>query len=174
MRKYSPSEKELTVYETEMTGTGRVVCDLCLNIGWMVYFVTLMLIFVKRSDLISYPVIFGMLIASAFPAVVMLLGLAELISERILGLVKELPRGRLVRGYGLLIWAGAGGSAVSAAAAVYGLLATQAGLGYVFAMLFGAVMCALSAWIVFRGYSERKKSGAEAAEKKEEDNDIQP
>lgn len=116
-----------------------MVYDVLGNAGWIIYFVCLGLL-LKRS-------IHALSEAAAAPAVLMLIGIAELIGERIQKLDWVLPKIRLYRGFGALTLGGITGIAVSAA----GLLSGKAGSLICF-MLAGSALCALFAWLLFREY----------------------
>lgn len=87
---------------------------------------------------------YGNAAVSAAPAVLMITGVAELISERIEGLDRELPKVRLYRGFGALTIGGITGIAASAI--------TKSGKRTKYAMGGGAVLCAVFAGLLLRGY----------------------
>ena len=74
----------------------------------------------------------------------------ELISERIAGLDRVLPKGRLLRGFGVLTLGGLGGGIVSALG-----LATQKEKRGPAIMLIGSVLCAVFAGLCWKGYRKR-------------------
>ena len=88
--------------------------------------------------------------AALLPGGLMGLGVGELISERIAGLDRVLPKRRLLRGFGALTTGGIGGMIVSA----FGL-ATQKEKKHPAIMLAGSVLCALFAGLCWRGYKKR-------------------
>ena len=78
------------------------------------------------------------------------LGVGELISERIAGLDRVLPKRRLLRGFGALTLGGIGGMLVS----VIGL-ATQKEKKHPVIMLMGSLLCAVFAGLCWQGYKKR-------------------
>ena len=84
------------------------------------------------------------------PGGLMLLGVGELISERIAGLDRVLPKRRLLRGFGALSVGGIGGMIVS----VLGLV-TQKEKKHPVIMLMGSLLCAVFAGLCWQGYRKR-------------------
>ena len=84
---------------------------------------------------------------------VMLIGIAELISERVQKLDWVLPKARLYRGFGALTLGGAMGMLISAA----GLLCEKVS-ALVWFMLAGSALCALFAWLLFREYKPQDRA----------------
>jgi len=80
----------------------------------------------------------------------MLVGVIELISERIAGLGRVLPKARVLWGFGALTLGGVLGVPV----AIYGWIA-KAGGSYPGWMLAGAVLCAVFAWLCWKGYQRK-------------------
>ena len=78
------------------------------------------------------------------PAALMATGITELISERAEGLDRELPKRRLLRGFGSLTLGGMTGVATAA------LTKTDAKRKAI--MMSGAASCALFAGLLFKGY----------------------
>ena len=127
------------LYESNIS-TGRwVVYDLLGNAGWIAWIVCLILLF--RSGVDAFTVL------AALPALVMLIGIAELISERIHKLYWVLPKVRLYRGFGALTLGGVMGILVSIAGLLSGKVSSLAWF-----MLAGSTLCALFAWLLFREY----------------------
>ena len=89
-------------------------------------------------------------ILAVLPALLMLAGVTELISERIAGLGRVLPKGRVLRGFGALTLGGVLGIPV----ALYGWIAKASGSRPVW-MLAGAVLCALFAGLCWKGYKRK-------------------
>ena len=84
------STKE-TIYETKISDARWWAYDLPGNAGWIAYLVCLVK-GLKRG-------LNGFNMAALVPAGWMLLGVGELISERIAGLDRVLPKHRLLRGF---------------------------------------------------------------------------
>ena len=130
------------LYESKIS-TGRwMVYDVLGNAGWIAWIVCLVLLF--RNDIDAFAVL------AALPALVMLIGIAELISERVQKLDWVLPKARLYRGFGALTL----GGVLAFPAAVVGLV-TEADVSCMLWMLGGAVLCAVFAGLCLRGYKKR-------------------
>lgn len=83
----------------------------------------------------------------------MLVGIAELISERVQKLDWVLPKTRLYRGFGSLTLGGVMGILVSTAGLLSGKVSSLAWF-----MLAGSVLCALFAWLLFREYKPQDRA----------------
>lgn len=136
-----PQNKE-NLYESQISTKRWIVYDILGNIGWIVYCVCSWKRL--RSGLTAYSIVL------ALPAVLMLVGIGELISERVAGLSFVLPKVRLYRGFGALTLGGVCGTVVSAAALCMGQTAQ---LGW---MLGGGVLCSAAGWLLFREYRPMK------------------
>ena len=127
------------LYESKISAGRWMVYDVLGNAGWIAWVVCLVLLFRRGVDAFT--------ILSVLPALVMLVGIAELISERIQKLDWILPKARLYRGFGALTLGGAMGITVSAAGLLSGKVSSLAWF-----MLAGSTLCALFAWLLFREY----------------------
>ena len=148
-----------TVYESHISTARWLVYDVPGNVGWSMYLVCLIQCFVQRPEFLEIPLVLISLVIGILPAVAMVVGIAELISERILKLDRILPKKRLYRGFGALTWSGSGGIIV-------GLNATVAGLRAGFSveeckllilLAAGGAMCALFAGLIFKTFHPRKQ-----------------
>ena len=127
------------LYQSKISTKRWIVYDILGNIGWIVYCVCAWKRL--RSGLTADSIVL------ALPAVLMLVGIAELISERVAGL---LPKVRLYRGFGALTLGGVCGTAFSAAALC---MSQTAQLGW---MLGGGILCTAAGWLLFREYRPMK------------------
>lgn len=116
--------------------------DIPGNAGWIAYLVCL--IKSIKSGLNTFYAL------ALLPGVLMGLGVGELISERIAGLDRVLPKRRLLRGFGALTAGGVIGMIVSA----FGL-AAQKEKKHPAIMLIGSALCAVSAGLCWQGYKKR-------------------
>ena len=119
------------LYESKISVKRWVVYDIFGNIGWIAYFVCVGKLW-KAGN------------ASVWA--VLLVGLVELISERIAKLNYVLPKIRLYRGFGTLALGGVCGAGYGAICLCAGPSALRAGL------LVGGVLCAVFSWLLFREY----------------------
>ena len=131
-----------TIYETKISDERWWAYDIPGNLGWIAYLVCLVKNLKRGLNTFN--------MTALLPGGLMLLGVGELISERIAGLDRALPKRRLLRGFGALTAGGIGGMVVSA----LGLAAQKEKKNPVI-MLAGSVLCALFAGLCWQGYKKR-------------------
>ena len=127
------------LYETKISNARWMAYDLPGNVGWILYCVCVGLLFARG------PLAFAF--AALVPALLMLLGVGELISERIRKLDRVLPYKRLLRGFGALLL----GGLLGAMAGLCGLALRAAGLLPLW-MTIGGALCAVFAALLYWGY----------------------
>ena len=132
-------KKEL--YETHITDARWWVYDILGNIGWILYNVMVVIGFTKHQKIAASCI-------SAVPAVLMLIGIAELIRERIKKLDRVLPKGALIRGFGALTLGGLLGAICGIAGAVHHFS------GCHIAVIVGSLMCFIFAGLLLKGYKK--------------------
>ena len=130
------------IYETRISDERWWAYDIPGNAGWIACLACLFQSLKRGVNAFN--------MAALLPGGLMLLGVGELISERIAGLDRVLPKRRLLRGFGALTTGGIGGMIVSA----FGL-ATQKEKKHPAIMLAGSVLCALFAGLCWQGYKKR-------------------
>ena len=130
------------IYETRISDERWWAYDIPGNAGWIAYLACLF--HSLRRGLNTFNM------AALLPGGLMLLGVGELISERIAGLDRVLPKRRLLRGFGALSVGGISGMIVS----VLGLV-TQKEKKHPALMLIGSVLCAVFAGLCWQGYRKR-------------------
>ncbi len=140
------------MYESKISTRRWMVYDVLGNAGWIIYFVCLGLLLKRGINAFS--------VVAAVPAILMLIGITELISERIQRLDWVLPKIRLYRSFGALTLGGIIGIVVSAAGLLFGR-----GSSLIWFMLAGSALCALFAWLLFREYKPKNASTAESTGK---------
>ena len=124
------------LYESKISVKRWIVYDIFGNIGWIAYFICAGKLWKAGNAS------FWMFL----PVVLMLVGLVELISERIAKLSYVLPKIRLYRGFGALALGGVCGAG-------YGAVCLCTGLSVLhFGLLCGGVLCAIFSWLLFREY----------------------
>lgn len=135
------------LYETKISDARWIAYDIPANLGWIAYITALILIFtngtVCSKSILTY---LGMI-----PAVWLLIGIGELVSERIAKLDRVLPLRRLLRGFGVLTIASFTGSVLSAIA-FFAELTQGHFCVYHLIMTVGAMTCGILALLLFRGY----------------------
>ena len=95
-----------SIYKTDISDARWIAYDIPGNLGWITYLAMLAKMIRDRE--------YGNAAVSTAPAALMITGVAELISERIEGLDRVLPKARLYRGFGVLTLGGITGIAASA------------------------------------------------------------
>lgn len=97
------------IYKSNISDTRWIAYDLPGNVGWIAYIAALMIAFIKKPAFMDVPLVFISMVEGILPTVAMLVGIVELISERIQKLDRILPKARLYRSFGALKWGGVGG-----------------------------------------------------------------
>jgi len=91
-------------------------------------------------------------VISVIPAIFIIIGIAELVSERIAKLDRRLPKVRLLRGFGALVLGGILGMTVSIFGLVYGYLIGERNLITIWCMLLGSFLCFIFAELIYKTY----------------------
>ena len=144
--------KKERLYKSDISTARWIAYNLPGNVGWILYFVGLILSFVDSPDYMSDKLISGLGAVSIIPALLMLVGIIELISERIHKLDWTLPRIRLLRGFGALTLGGILGTVVAAVMLIYAEIGGAGDLLYVWLMLAGEILCGMFAGLLFKHY----------------------
>ena len=140
------------IYETDISNARWMAYDIPGNVGWIIYMACLVRCFVVKPDFISSWGLFGIIVISVIPAVFMMIGVAELITERIAKLDRRLPKVRLLRGFGALVLGGILGMAVSMLGLVYGYYIGERNLITIWCMLLGSFLCFIFAELIYKTY----------------------
>ena len=125
-----------SIYKTDISDARWIAYDIPGNLGWITYLAMLAKMIRDRE--------YGNAAVSTAPAALMITGVAELVSERIEGLDRVLPKARLYRGFGVLTLGGITGIAASAVADSSKM--TKSAMGG------GAVLCAVFAGLLLGKY----------------------
>lgn len=133
------------LYEMHLTNAQWWACDIPGNIGWIIWIVCTVLCLTDGVSLFS--------VLAVLPALLMLVGVIELISERAAGLGYVLPKARLLRGFGSLTL----GGAVAIPVAIYGWIAKTGGHRPLW-MFVGALLCAAFAGVCWKGYKLKEET----------------
>ena len=134
-------------YESKISDARWIAYDLPGNVGWIAYITGLVLLLVNKVAVIS--------IISVIPAALMIIGIAELVSERISKLDRILPKSRLYRGFGALTLGGALGIVAPATALIIAAIGSDEIL-YPIIMLGGAILCFIFGGLLFKEYKRQK------------------
>ena len=147
-----------TVYESHISTAKWLIYDVPGNLGWILYIVCLIQCLVKSPEYMEIPLVLLSLVVGILPAIAMAVGIAELISERILKLDRILPKKRLYRGFGALTWGGFAGMTIGLNALFTGLRGGYSLQECKFLVLLavGGALCALFAGLIFKTFHLRK------------------
>lgn len=135
------------LYESDISDARWIAYDLPGNVGWIAYFTGLILLLINQVTAVS--------IISIIPAILMIVGIAELVSERIAKLDRILPKIRLYRGFGALMLGGALGIVTSAIALIIAVVNGNGCLHQI-VMFVGAILCFILGGLLFKEYKRRK------------------
>ena len=141
-------------YESNISTIRWLIYDIPGNVGWIMYLVCLIRYFVTQSEFLETPLVKISLTVGFLPAIAMVVGIIELISERILKLDRILPKVRLYRGFGALTWSGFAGMIVGLTAFFTALRAgyAPAECGLLLLLAAGGALCAVFAGLIFRTF----------------------
>ena len=140
------------IYETKISDARWIAYDIPGNIGWILYFVGIVLCFADQSQWLGSPLMMTLLMIAVIPAVLMLVGIVELISERIAKLDRVLPRIRLLRGFGALTLGGILGTVMPLIAAAVNALTVHADGKVLIIMSMGGLLCSVFGGLLYKGY----------------------
>ena len=131
------------LYETKIPTGQWWAYDLPGNAGWIIWMICTWKCLAQGITVFS--------VLSLLPAILMIIGIIEIISERISKLDRILPKIRLLRGFGALTFGGIVGIPV----AVTGIILKANGSLPLW-MLAGSVLCGLFAGLLFIGYRKKE------------------
>lgn len=140
------------MYESKISDARWIAYDIPGNVGWIAFLVGLVLCFVKRPEMMGNRLIFGLMCLEPLCGAAMLVGIGELISERVCKLDRVLPRKRLFRGFGTLTFGGLAGMLVSLLVFVIALVNDLAGAVYPGVLSAGGALCALFCGLLLKEY----------------------
>lgn len=130
------------MYETKISDARWCAYDVPGNIGWIMYLIGLGRMLAKNGLSLTS-------VLMIIPAVLILVGIAELISERIAKLDRVLSAVRLWRGFGALTFGGLLGAVFSGLTIGKNLNAVNAVI-----MIFGGILCFVFAGLLLVGYKK--------------------
>ncbi len=131
------------LYETRISTGQWWAYDLPGNAGWIIWMICTWKCLARGITVFS--------VLSLLPEILMIIGIIEIVSERISKLDRILPKIRLLRGFGALTLGGIAGIPV----AVTGII-LKANSCLPLWMLAGAVLCGLFAGLLFIGYRKKE------------------
>lgn len=150
---HEAKERDVPMYKTDISTAKWIIYDIFGNIGWIAYYIVLGKCFVEEPDFMEYRGLTAAIITAVIPALFMLVGIVELINERIHKLDYVLSKIRVYRGFGALTAGGITGAVISFIGIVYAVMAgVEADITYLYILLSGSVLCAIFAGLCFKGY----------------------
>lgn len=151
------------MYKTDISTARWILYDIPANIGWISYYIALGRCLAEKPDFMAYGGLTAVILLAVIPALFMLIGLVELISERIHKLNFVLPKVRLYRGFGALALGGITGAVLALIGIVCARTAGAAGITYLYVLFLGGVLCAVFSGLLFAGYKPVKPSESQDA-----------
>ena len=146
--------KEDAIYESNISTAKWLIYDVPGNVGWILYITRLIRLFMNRPGFMEIPLVQISLAVGFLLSIAMLVGIAELISERVQKLDRILPKKRLYRGFGTLTWGGFGGAGIALNALFASLRS-----GYsveecqsLMVLAVGGALCGLFAGLIFKTF----------------------
>ena len=133
------------MYETKISTPRWIAFDIPGNIGWMLYLIGYGRLLANNGFSQNIPTSILLLI----PVLLIVIGIAEMISERMVKLDRILPAIRLWRGFGALTLAGLLGAVLS-------LLTIKSNLNNANAVMMtaGGILCFVFAGLLLVGYKK--------------------
>lgn len=142
------------MYESKISDARWIAYDLPGNVGWIAFLAGLVLCFVKKPEITQDNVIFVFLLLDQICAAAMVVGIAELISERIQKLDRVLSKKRLYRGFGALTFGGLAGTVISLPALVIALINGLTGTAYLAVLCAGGLLCFVFGGLLLKEYKK--------------------
>jgi hypothetical protein len=146
--------KDLHMYESKISDAKWLAYDIPGNIGWIAFHAGLILCFTRKPEMMEHPWIFVLMLLNLLCGLAMLVGVGELISERIQRLDRVLPQKRLYRGFGALMFGGIGGTVFSLVALAITLIQHLNGAGLFLLMSGGGLLCCVFAGLIMITYKK--------------------
>ena len=131
------------LYETRISSVHWWAYDLPGNAGWIIWLVCTWKCLAQGITVYS--------VLCLLPALLMIIGIVEIICERIKKLDRILPKKRVIRGFGALTLGGIAGIP----AALAGIILKENGSLPLW-MLAGALLCGLFAGLLYKGYRKKE------------------
>ena len=140
------------MYESKISDAMCIACDIPGNVGWIAFLAGLTLCFLKKPGMMANKATTVLLLAGLLCGLVMLIGVVELISERISRLDRVLPKHRLYRGFGALTAGGLAGLLFSLLAFIIAVLNDLEEIIYLYLLCGGSLLCFVFAGLILRTY----------------------
>lgn len=142
------------MYESKISDAKWIAYDIPGNVGWITFFAGLILCFIKKPAIIENKIVFLLILLDLLCAIAMIIGIAELISERIHKLDRVLPKKRLYRGFGALVFGGLAGTVISLIALAIALIKGLEGTVYLGFLCGGGLLCFIFCVLLLKEYKK--------------------
>lgn len=142
------------MYESKISDAKWIAYDLPGNVGWITFLAGLALCFIKKPEIMGNKVIVVLLLFDLLCAAVMIIGIVELVSERIQKLDRILPKKRLYRGFGSLTFGGLAGALISLWALAVALTNGLTGTVYLGVLFGGGLLCFVFGGLLLKEYKK--------------------
>lgn len=146
------------MYESKISDARWIAYDLPGNAGWIAFLAGLVMCLIRRPGITGDRVIRALLLLDGLCAAVMIVGIVELIGERLQKLDRILPKERLYRGFGALAFGGLAGLVFSLIALAAAFANGLDGTLYLAVMAAGGLLCFVFGGLLFREYKELKQN----------------
>lgn len=133
------------MYESNISDKKWLTLGLVSDVGWLMYFAGLALYMLNGADGLGTVIISALFLLNGLCVLAVLVGIIELILQRVRKLSRRLKRSQLVIGFGLVVYGALGGFLFTGASVVIDIL-----FGYEIGMcLAGQCLMAAGAFICF-------------------------
>lgn len=145
------------VYETDISEKAWIVYDILGNVGWILYGIGFGFFLGRSGDVWKDDSLLQIfLVLEGMCTIGIVIGLAELINERINKLDRVLTKTRLFRGFGSITYASLAAGIVSILMLIISLsLNLKSNIHLLLLMVVGATLCYWFCHLLFKRYKKR-------------------
>jgi len=142
------------MYESKISNSQWIACDIPGNVGWIAFLTGLVLCLIRQLAMLKHHIIFTLLLLDVLCGAAMIVGIAELVSERIARLDRVLPKRRLYRGFGALTFGGLFGAVFSLPALAIAAAKGLEGTAFLCLLCGGGLLCFVFAGLILKEYQK--------------------
>ena len=110
------------IYETQISDKKWLTLRLISDVGWLMYFAGMALYMISGADGLGTVILSATFLLGWLCILAMLIGIIELVSQRIRKLNRRLKKSQLVSGFGFVVYGSLAGCLLSAASVVTDIL----------------------------------------------------
>jgi multidrug transporter EmrE-like cation transporter len=140
------------MYKSEISRAKWIAYALLADVGWLSFFVALLMCFIKTPEILESGSVVTLLITDILGALLMLSGIMELMSEHRQKLSRILSGKQLAYGFGALTVGGALGTLCSVIALAVAVRNIMFGAAYLIALSVGGLLCSLFSGLILKEY----------------------